>query len=225
VIVSRNLKAVLVLPPRCGMRTLASLFEGRDAPAGYQPIFPDSELTPGSYSHKIDPDPCWHDYTWIMAVRNPFRRVLSWWQYHHQGLDISCNIGKGLSALIKNTSFDATTVDETLLMDSPWWWWSTLNYYWQTVPKIDHYLRLERLETDLKKLPFPMGDVAIPNLGPSKYAGPWWKHYTPRAETFVLNVMAWDFERLKGFYGRNLISAIPAYQHDAFLAHMAEKGL
>ena len=211
-------KVVYVLPPKCGTNTTFPILLEH---------FPDAcRYDAGETIHTVRFSPELMDYTWVMNVRNPFTRAVSWWNYHNVK---SGRLGhkNRLYALVEQLgSFDAAGRDHELCWGQlNFWWRATFNYYRALMPRIDHMVRIEHFCEDFNKLAFVRDrgvTVKDEHKGKGDYGEvKWWQHYTPHMVHFIEALCAGDF-RLPLPYSTNLLDCLSGEERAACAAHLEE---
>lgn len=226
--VSKNAKLVFVDPPKTASRSLVQVFEK---------AFPDFTHIGGVHIVPVLREMSgFVDYKWVMSIRNPFSRAISWLTHKRVYSQALCHIRDGRPDLINPKmsvehfeGIQEETWQKSSLAGEPYIWaessWTELvcnesllrrflphttflyHYYTGRCPDIDAYIRQEYLEEDLQALGYPeLRDIPVSRIG-ARSQTEWWKEYTPIAEEAVVRLCYDAFYRWPGFYSPVLSDA------------------
>ncbi len=221
-LVLSKVKVVWVLPPKSGTHTTIAALDEH---------FPDNRRGKrnrrGNVNegiHAVQISSGLEDYTWVMNVRNPFTRAVSWWNHYRTQPNRKVN-DRWYDHVKKLDTFDAAGRDHELCWGAAnFWWRATLSYYWAMIPRIDHFVRVEHFHDDFNALPFVRAHgVEVENKHDFKgeyITGEWWKNYTPHMQEFVATLCAGDFQRLPvSMYEEKMVDSLSPDEYVAYLNH------
>jgi len=174
--ISESHKFVFYAPPRCGARYLCQVLGQLGLVGGTgRPGFATS------VSHLCAPPPG-PEYSVVLAVRNPYTRVLSCWAW---------------ARIIKQVRNDLP-FDEFVYKYSIAWARQLTDYLGPNRRYVNHLIHLERCQEDILNLPFCDRKIDFPGNGyKSDYrkSGKNWKeYYTTGTRRFVAQNWDGDFE-------------------------------
>jgi len=184
-------KLVYLAPPKTGSTAVKTLLMSRR--------FGGRILgRPEFAHHDVVWQPRFQDWTIFISVRNPYRRMISMWQfslmrYHKRRRDKFTDFFSTIFPT-DDHSFTAFMNSQTVLNCSQSVW----RYAWQLhklQKPVDYVLYQERLGEDLRKIPQFAGERLKQVNTSCSMELPWYKLYTPDAIAKVKTWYAVDFER------------------------------
>lgn len=205
--VSRKLGIVYVAPPKTATRSVAKWL---------QLVTDDLRKTGGH--HGIVPSS--DEFRWMITVRNPYRRMLSWVDHLRSTAVREPNavIHDIPAAVWRELSFDQLLhygplqplLDPDIEAEKK----KVLNppFYFRQMPRVDHVIKVERLDDMLHEVVPGFDDVSIPRTGQSgwRVRSPleWWEEFTPRAIETTRRFARADFDSLQGVYTDDFDDAV-----------------
>lgn len=169
-----ELNLTCLLPPKTGAGTVVSVLEQQ---------WGNTWQIVGETSHAIvgplDANRCY-----LITVRNPFLRAVSWWWFHK----VRAFVRSGPVYDACRGSFPQALAEAGDHLHPCYEWLDA-------APHVEFIVRNESLASDLRSLPFMPRDLDVPRVHDSegKYGDPW-NHYDAASVRRVREQFAGDFE-------------------------------
>ena len=132
-------------------------------------------------NHRVGVHPDCEHYEVICSIRNPYRRALSTWKWMN---------------LVGDDKFFPNSFPDFVHSVAPGWASPITTVLGSLVDRVDHFVRLEHCEMDLKKISSFPKDLSFPgNSFQSSYCSPPKEYYADRGvEDKIWEIYRMDFE-------------------------------
>jgi hypothetical protein len=185
VIICHDPKFVYYAPPKTGSKSLGRIFEKK----GW--------IADQGGKHDITPPPDARGYFYLITVRNPFSRYVSFWRHYQKKTFPEGRWPPGQKQLhqdVQGMSFRdfAAKLDWSKYPDSVRL--QTLTAYRDVMPWAHQVIHLERFAQEVRQLPFLEDDVKIPHENHRIHV-PWQSLYDKEAADYVVEHFREDFAR------------------------------
>lgn len=184
-IICHDPKFVYYAPPKTGSRSLGAIFQRKGWIEGQ------------GGKHDITPPPDAHGYCYLITVRNPFSRYVSFWRHYQKKTFPGGRCLPGQRQLfqdVQGMSFrdfaaglDWSKYPDTVRL-------KTLTEYDEAMPWTHQLIRLENFAPDVRRLPFLEDDIEIPHENHRIHV-PWQSFYDKGAADYVVEHYREDFIR------------------------------